>query len=664
MSGNFRDTFSKDDKKEPPLVYDDSAFMFFALTCMCIVAIPSTYFYVKALLFGVEEGAPRKSKDGHPLKVCTSATAQKHNITSRKRQRQFGLETVIKGLLLVGLWLLIAYTWESVREGAINVKGFDPFDILDVATDADDGQIKKAYRRMSKKYHPDLNPNDPQAEATFIRIAKAYAALTDDVAKANYEKYGNPDGPVQMKLAIGLPSFLMSDEHQIYIIIVFYTMLLFVIPVLAISYYQHHKQFASNGLYMETLRYLGSNINDKSPTFGMQKGPELLACSAESRYLTDLHPGEEQEIARLEKEVTQHKRMDPRIEQAFPIARQNHRVLLAHLQRVPIKSAVLERERDVLLTNSVRITTSMVEIASMHEWFACAVSFLDFRRSLVQALDMKSSPLMQVPHFTPEIAQQVPEKEIEAFLKSDAAIDKKRPGLSKMSDDQLMDIRAFADHASLVDMQVKADTEGESEIAETDVVTITVTLTRKNLKEGEAMGPVHAPHFAQPKFEEWWVYLTDRRDQVAMYFEKITSLERVVEAKLRLQMGRGQVGKMMFRVHAICDSYVGFDKYVDVDFMVLSEEKAGRQTVIHKEDQELDMHPTLFQSFLGLGPEEDSSDDEADPKPKTLGKKAAESSSDDSDDSSDDDSEESDDDDDDEEEEEEEESKGKKKSKK
>ena len=50
------------------------------------------------------------------------------------------------------------------------------------------------------QWHPDKNPNNPQAAAHFIQITKAYAALTDEAAKANYEKYGNPDGPATMKV--------------------------------------------------------------------------------------------------------------------------------------------------------------------------------------------------------------------------------------------------------------------------------------------------------------------------------------------------------------------------------------------------------------------------------------------------------------------------------
>mgnify|MGYP000895617808 FL=1 len=53
---------------------------------------------------------------------------------------------------------------------------------------------------MSVKYHPDKNPDDPQATAKFLLIKKAYDCLIDPEAKANCEKYGNPDGAGSMNV--------------------------------------------------------------------------------------------------------------------------------------------------------------------------------------------------------------------------------------------------------------------------------------------------------------------------------------------------------------------------------------------------------------------------------------------------------------------------------
>lgn len=63
----------------------------------------------------------------------------------------------------------------------------DYYKILGVTKEADEEQIKQAYRRMAKKYHPDLNPNNPQAEAKFKEIVEAYETLGDADRRRAYD---------------------------------------------------------------------------------------------------------------------------------------------------------------------------------------------------------------------------------------------------------------------------------------------------------------------------------------------------------------------------------------------------------------------------------------------------------------------------------------------
>lgn len=61
-----------------------------------------------------------------------------------------------------------------LREKGDNMKGFDPYEILEVEPDAPIEKIKKSYRKLALKYHPDRNQDDPEAAARFIMISKAY----------------------------------------------------------------------------------------------------------------------------------------------------------------------------------------------------------------------------------------------------------------------------------------------------------------------------------------------------------------------------------------------------------------------------------------------------------------------------------------------------------
>lgn len=67
----------------------------------------------------------------------------------------------------------------------------DYYEILEVGKDADEGTIKKAYRKVALKYHPDRNPDNKAAEDKFKEAAEAYSVLSDPDKKARYDRYGH-----------------------------------------------------------------------------------------------------------------------------------------------------------------------------------------------------------------------------------------------------------------------------------------------------------------------------------------------------------------------------------------------------------------------------------------------------------------------------------------
>ncbi|RDU67064.1 molecular chaperone DnaJ [Helicobacter didelphidarum] len=66
----------------------------------------------------------------------------------------------------------------------------DYYEILEVQRDADNETIKKSFRKLALKYHPDRNPNDQEAEENFKRINEAYEVLSNSQKRAIYDKYG------------------------------------------------------------------------------------------------------------------------------------------------------------------------------------------------------------------------------------------------------------------------------------------------------------------------------------------------------------------------------------------------------------------------------------------------------------------------------------------
>lgn len=67
----------------------------------------------------------------------------------------------------------------------------DYYEVLEIERNATEGEIKKAYRKMAIKHHPDKNPDDKSAEDKFKEAAEAYEVLSNQNKRARYDQYGH-----------------------------------------------------------------------------------------------------------------------------------------------------------------------------------------------------------------------------------------------------------------------------------------------------------------------------------------------------------------------------------------------------------------------------------------------------------------------------------------
>ncbi|KDO30917.1 hypothetical protein SPRG_04820 [Saprolegnia parasitica CBS 223.65] len=584
------------------LEYDNSAFYYFGISLGSLYAIPLTYLSLKRIIYGVF----LKDKLLDQLDVrCDKELQKVRQLQAEKTsvRKVFNVAFVINLVVLAVMWYGL-YTMIMLVKDDSEIKTFDPFAILGIASGASEQEIKRAYRKMSLLYHPDKNPGDSVAESKFVLVAKANQALTDPVAKKNFEMFGNPDGRQSLQLSIGLPTFLLDKDNHMAILTIYLLVLVVAIPSAVALWYSHSKQYGDSMIMYDSYGFYNYALSEHAH---LKMMPEILAGSAEYREIP-VRPTDQGELGAIFRDLKN--------DQSMAKARFNHPgiaksnlLLHAHLLRKPL-SAALQTDLNTMLKKAMHLIDGMMEICVSKGWLQTIVNVIEFEQHITQALWVKDSALLQLPHFTEaEVKHTMTGKNgirsLQQFI--DAPEDARR-GMNNMSEDEKAEVNRVCSILPNIDMEITCEVEDEDQIAEGDIMTVTVKLTRKNVEEGETCDLVYAPEFPVPKAERWFILVGDSRSNHLHAFSKITSQEQVVEEKLRLQAPPKE-GQYQLDIWLKSDSYLGLDQRKAIRFQVVSADSLPVFEA-HPEDVELDNEPTLFQQVMQL--QEDSSDSEDD----------------------------------------------------
>jgi translocation protein SEC63 len=242
------------------------------MAMMLIFLLPATYYLViSPILYG-------DVQINYSLRNCECQIC-KERMVKRAKVYQF---TYIKTGFFVKLAFLAvcwyaAYQCFEVVSNLEPLKNFVPHELLGVDVEATPAQIKKAYRRLSREKHPDKNPDNPEAVTEFIQITKAYTIMTDPKARENFLKFGNPDGRGSMAVSIALPNFLQQKEYQLQVLIIFFILIIFVVPYWFLSQIQANQKDIG-GIEIENRRLFTPLINENMIGKNI---PVILAHSAE-----------------------------------------------------------------------------------------------------------------------------------------------------------------------------------------------------------------------------------------------------------------------------------------------------------------------------------------------------------------------------------------------
>ncbi|KAG8238960.1 hypothetical protein J437_LFUL018683 [Ladona fulva] len=199
--------------------YDESGgtFFYFLLSFLALLLIPSTYYWW-----------PRQKKDDSRSvdKECQCDNClRKKLILQSNEPWKVTKQIFIKALLILG-WAILLFLAYKVSQFDYEYANFDPYEILKIPVGSSQAEVKKAYRKLSLILHPDKETGNEKA---FMKLTKvygfsklcgifAYQALTDEDARRNWEKYGNPDGPGAMSFGIALPSWIVEKENSVWVL--------------------------------------------------------------------------------------------------------------------------------------------------------------------------------------------------------------------------------------------------------------------------------------------------------------------------------------------------------------------------------------------------------------------------------------------------------------
>ena len=542
--------------------------------------------------------------------AISRTTAEKEKAAKLKKTSK-GLKTlnspwfvanVIITIILTALFIWLLTSVQSNGE----VNSFDPFHILDIDSGADMKEIKKAYKKMSLKYHPDKNPNNPQAEATFMMVAKAYEALTDPTAKENYEKYGNPDGKQSLAVSIGLPEFLLNTDNRNFVLLSYLVIMVGVIPMAVWSYYSNSSKFGEKDVMYDSYAWFHHNLNEHVLIKSL---PEVLSGSAEfrERNMTKT-PEASQELANNLAKV---KPLMQRPNFKHPVVLRGNVLLHAYLTRQSdILSEASTEDLNFMLRYSSSLIDAMISVCKHQESLTAALNCIKFGQYVAQGMWLRHNEILQLPHFTSaEVSHATKGKNGVKTIKEYIELDNNaKKGLADFSDAQKEDI--FKTCSLLPDISVETkvfvDDDEDDNVYEGDLCTVAVTITRNNLDDGEKAGLVHAPRFPFPKREAWWVALGTTQGKI-ISIDKVTSPDKVVEHKIKFLAPKQ--GTYEFELHVLSNAYVGFDLSETVELKTLDPSSLPEYK-IHPDDAELDDEPTLFEEMMNANIEDDSDSDE------------------------------------------------------
>merc|ERR1719195_327392 len=401
-------------------------------------------------------------------------------------------------LIFIG-WIFFAMIIYQISQFDYEMANFDPYEILGVSISADKKQIKSQYKKLSLIYHPDKPTGN---DKLFMKLKKAYDALTDETARYNWEHYGNPDGPQAMQFGIGLPSWIVEEQNSLYVLGVYALVFMIGLPVAVWYWWSRSSKYSGEQVLLDTTQ-LYYYFFHKTPHMMLRRVLMVLAASLEFERG---HNSEVVERATDNAEIPQLMKCLPNLginnkekPLCFGYSVKARALLFAHLSRIPLPKHTLHQDRLYIIKKCPYLIREMVSCLSQlillaHAGRIARLPSLDTVEATmkcsalaVQALWDKASPLQQLPHVEEDMLKHFYSKRrnIKSLKQLAMMADEDRRSLLRsVTDEQykdLMKVLAGFPQLSMTITTEVIDDETQHVVTAGSIVTVTISITRKGL---------------------------------------------------------------------------------------------------------------------------------------------------------------------------------------
>ncbi|KAJ7942834.1 DnaJ protein like [Quillaja saponaria] len=574
---------------------NSALFPIFILTIMALPVVPYT-------IMKLCHAASKKSKSIH-CQCAECSRSGKYRKSIFKRISNF---STCSNLTLILLWVVMIILVYYIKNMNREVQVFDPFSILGLEPGALESEIKKKYRRLSVQFHPDKNP-DPEAHKYFVEhIAKAYQALTDPIARENYEKYGHPDGRQGFQMGIALPQFLLDiDGASGGILLLWIVGVCILLPlVAAVIYLSRSSKYTGNYVMHQTLStyyYL------MKPSLAPSKVMDVFIKAAEYMEIpvrrTDDEPLQKLFMlvrSELNLDLKNIKQEQAKFWKQHPALVKTELLIQAQLTRQSATlspSSSLKGDFRRVLEIAPRLLEELMKMAVIprnaqgHGWLRPAIGVVELSQCIIQAVPLSArkatggstegiAPFLQLPHFNEAVIKKIARKKVRTFQElQDVSLQERADLLVQsagLSSAEIQDIEMVLEMMPSITIEVTCETEGEEGIQEGDIVTLQAW--KVNFMD-EAAAISAASKAIEETMEGSGANVRETSVAVGQAVDK-------AKAGCRLVMGKFQApseGNYSLTCYCLCDSWIGCDTKANLKLKVLKRTRAGTRGIVAEE---------------------------------------------------------------------------------